>query len=189
MCSRCFICSTQKHSPLGATTDLQPTLVWQPVENWKQGQQVQFRFNTLPWYTRDMPAYRLALGVISGSDVWNIEARHRPSVEQQIDIAPRLPANGTLVELAHIEQPWQMPQGEPQLRQFTRPSVENSVQANFGNQIELFGYGHAQNRYLATRTTKTNFNPLLAGCRHAGAADSLCSACWPRWEGLRPARF
>ena len=126
--------------PLGATTDLQPVLAWHPMENWESGQQVQFRFNTLPWYTRDMPAYRLALGVISGSNVWNIEARHRPSVGQQSDIAPRLPANGTLVELAQIEQPWQMPHGGPQLRQYERPSMQNALQASFGSQIELFGY-------------------------------------------------
>ncbi len=127
--------------PLGATTDLQPTLAWYPVEMWAPGQTVRLRFNTLPWYTRKTPSYRLALGLISGSDVWNVAGRLQPAVTPNTPFAVRTPAAGTLIELAQIKQMWQMPAGGPRLRQFERPAVPNSIEANFDHQLELFGYG------------------------------------------------
>ncbi|MBE7470279.1 MAG: DUF2079 domain-containing protein [Anaerolineales bacterium] len=126
--------------PVGATTDLQPILVWFPPVEWPVGQTVRVRFNTLPWYTRDTTAYRLALGLVNGSDPWDISRRYRPSFSQLPDFAVRLPADGTLVELARIEHVWGMPEGGPVSRQFTLPNPPHPLQANFANQIKLLGY-------------------------------------------------
>ncbi len=126
--------------PIGATTDLPPMLVWFPPETWSVGHVVQVRFNTLPWYTRQTPVYGLAVGFINGTDVWDINQRLRPAINQPTDLAPRLAAEGTLLELAHINQVWEMPNGGPRPRQFNMPSPTHGLEANFNQQIRLFGY-------------------------------------------------
>jgi hypothetical protein len=126
--------------PVGATTDLPPALVWYPPEAWQPGQPVQVRFNTLPWYTRQTPAYRLALGVLTGNDAWDVAARLRPDVAPETPWAVRLPADGTLIELAEIRQVGGMPAGGPQARRFEAPSPSQTTAANFAGQVELAGY-------------------------------------------------
>jgi hypothetical protein len=124
----------------GATTDLQPTLVWYPPDQWPVGKTVRVHFNTLPWYTRETEAYGLALGVISGPDVWDVSRRHRPVITQPTEFVTRLPADGTLVELARIEQVWGMPEGGPAVRQYTAPRLPHSLDVNFDDQIKLLGH-------------------------------------------------
>jgi uncharacterized membrane protein len=126
--------------PVGATIDLQPTLVWFPPEQWPVGETIRVRFNTLPWYTRQTPAYRLALGVMGGDDAWNIGQRRKPVVRQSDLLATRLPADGTLLELARFEQVWEMPAGGPLTRQFLTPDPPNPLEANFDHQVRLLGY-------------------------------------------------
>jgi len=126
--------------PLGATTDLPPMLVWYPPAQWVVGEHVQLRFNTLPWYSRDLPAYRLALGVIQGADVWNITQRLRPVISQTTAIAPHLAADGTLLQLAYIEQQWHIPTGSPLLRQFTLPNPAYPLETNINQPFSLLGY-------------------------------------------------
>lgn len=123
--------------PIGSTIDLQPALVWFPVEQWPAGQIVRVRFNTFPWYTRETPAYRLALGVVKGADPW--ANRQRPSLSQPTDLAIRFPADGDLIELAYLEQIEGIPGGSPRYRQFTQPSLSQPLQANFGEQVSLLG--------------------------------------------------
>ncbi len=136
--------------PIGATADLQPTLVWYPPAQWPVGETVRVRFNTLPWYTRASENYRLALGFVNGSDPWEVSRRYPPSLSRPIDWAVRLPANGTLVELAQIHQVWGLPEGGPTPRQFTLPNPPHSLQANFDNQIKLLGYSTSQIQNPAT---------------------------------------
>ncbi|GAB4440394.1 MAG: hypothetical protein Kow0031_22340 [Anaerolineae bacterium] len=126
--------------PLGATTDLPAAVAWLPVERWQPGQPLRVRFNTLPWYTRETPVYRLALGIVGGSDPWDISRRLPPVVEPSTPLAVRLPDNGTLLELAEIGHSWRMPEGGPRLRQFSRTGAPTALAANFGNQLELFGH-------------------------------------------------
>jgi uncharacterized membrane protein len=124
----------------GATTDLQPTLVWFPPDQWPVGETVRVHFNTLPWYTRETETYGLALGVISGPDVWDVSRRRRPTITQPNEFITRLPADGTLVELAQIGQVWGMPEGGPVVRQYTAPRLPHSLDANFADQIKLLGH-------------------------------------------------
>jgi hypothetical protein len=115
-------------------------LVWFPPAQWPVGQTIRVRFNTLPWYTRDTAAYRLALGLVNSSDPWDMSRRYRPTLSQPTAFAVRLPADTTLVELAQIHHIWGMPEGGPTLRQFTLPHPPHTLQANFDNQIKLLGY-------------------------------------------------
>ncbi len=128
--------------PLGATTDPQPALVWHPVEQWPVGETVRVRFNTLPWHTRDRQQYRLAVGVVSGGDPWAVPQRYPPRIVDAGALAPRLPAAGSLLELARIEQTRQIPYGGPSPRQFKMPASAIPMTANFNNQISLHGLKH-----------------------------------------------
>jgi hypothetical protein len=143
--------------PVGATTDLQPTLVWYPPEQWPVGQTVRVRFNTLPWYTRQTGAYRLALGFIEGDEVWAVGKRYKPLVAPSVAFAIRLPGDGTLVELARIEQVWDIPGGGPLPRQFDTPTPPHPIRANFNDELKLLGYTTPQlpNPQPATSTSQS----------------------------------
>ena len=89
-----------------------PVLAWYPPESWPVGETVRLQFNTVPWHTRETGAYRLGFGLVDDSDVWHMAGRQPPSVRDAAEFALRLPADGSLIELARIEQPWAMPIGE-----------------------------------------------------------------------------
>ncbi len=129
----------EQGNPLGATTDLQPGLVWSPLSSQSVGTTYHLHFDTLPWHTRDTANYRLALGMIQGDDPWQ-SPRLRPTPQTELRLP--LPADGTLVELAEISQKWGMPVIHPPLRQFEAPFLAHSTEANFGHQIKLLGYDH-----------------------------------------------
>lgn len=127
--------------PLGATVDLQPGLAWFPPDRWPVGETVRLRFNTLPWpgFTRQAGPHRLALGLIAGDDPWT-GRRYRPEPAGTSPWAVRLPAGGSLVELARIEPVWGMPAGGPQRRRFETPAPAQRLGVNFENQLLLVGY-------------------------------------------------
>ncbi len=127
--------------PLGATVDLQPALAWFPPETWPPGQVVRVRFNTLPWpgYTRQGRPYRLALGLVQGADPW-AGPRYQPIVSGPTPLAPRLAAEGNLVELAVITPAWGLPAGGPLPRLYTLPRPAHPLRADFDGQVRLLGY-------------------------------------------------
>ena len=139
--------------PTSATTDLQPGLIWFPVNQWPVGQTVRLRFNTFPWYTRQTEQYRLALGLISGDDVWDIGHRHRPQIATGGDLALRLPAEGALLEVARFQQIWRIPQGGPLPRQFSAPILSHASKSKFDRQVELLGYTLAE---ISTATSQSS---------------------------------
>ena len=124
----------------GATTVDQPALVWHPTSRWQVGERVRIVFNTLPWYTRDMSAYRLALGVIRGRDPWQPGTRLRPHPVADARYALRLPGEGTLLELARFSQVFGMPEGGPVERLWHVPRPQYQVNASLGDLIRLVGY-------------------------------------------------
>ncbi|UCC87584.1 MAG: DUF2079 domain-containing protein [Anaerolineales bacterium] len=135
-------------TPLGATVEDQPALVWHPTRHWKPGELVKVTFNTLPWYTRDLSAYRLAVGVMQGRDPWQPASRLLPSLraEKNSPFAVRLPEEGTLLELARFRQVSSfgvaraMPAGGPVERTFEQPRVQTSVGMSLGGEVRLLGY-------------------------------------------------
>jgi uncharacterized membrane protein len=150
-------------TPLGATVEDQPALVWYPTRHWEPGELVRVTFNTLPWYTRDLPAYRLALGVMRGRDPWQPTVRLAPELRAEGDTpyAIRLPDNGTLLELARFRQNFTllsigtkplvgtkrvfrgMPIGGPVEREFRRPRVQTALDVSLGDEVRLLGYDMA----------------------------------------------
>jgi hypothetical protein len=126
----------------GATVEDQPALVWYPTHRWVPGQLVKVTFNTFPWYTRDLSAYRLAVGVMHGRDPWQPAARLTPTLHTQNDTpyAVRLPDDGTLLELARFRQILGMPAGGPVEREFDRPRVGAALDVSLGGEVRLLGY-------------------------------------------------
>jgi hypothetical protein len=127
--------------PLGAAVDLPPALAWFPLDRWPVGEPVRVRFNTLPWpgFTRQGVPYRLALGLVNGPDVWT-GPRYRPHLADTTGLyALRLPADGSLLELARIESRWGLPEGGPLRRRFTA-APSHKLNANFDRQLLLLGY-------------------------------------------------
>jgi uncharacterized membrane protein len=129
-------------TPLGATIEDQPATVWYPTHRWRPGELVKVTFNTLPWYTRDTPAYRLALGVVQGRDPWEPGARLSPILpaEESIPYAVRLPDSGTLLELARFQQVFGMPTGGPVEREFAPPVPQNAMHVSLGGEVRLLGH-------------------------------------------------
>ena len=129
-------------APLGATVEDQPALVWYPTRRWRPGEVVKVTFNTLPWYTRDLPTYRLAVGVMHGRDPWQPAARLSPQLrgERDTPYAVRLPGDGTLLELARFRQQSGMPVGGPVERQFRVPRMQTRLDLSLGGEVRLLGY-------------------------------------------------
>jgi uncharacterized membrane protein len=129
-------------SPVGATVHDQPATVWYPTHRWQPGELVKVTFNTIPWYSRDISAYRLAVGVMRGHDPWQSPARLIPASLSEDDTAyaVRLLDGGTLLELARFRQVWGMPLGGPVERELRRPRVRTAVDVSLGGEIRLLGY-------------------------------------------------
>ncbi len=124
----------------GATTVDQPALVWHPTSRWQVGERVRIVFNTLPWYTRNMSAYRLALGVMRGRDPWQPGTRLRPHPVADARYALRLPGEGTLLEMARFAQVFGLPEGGPVERLWQVPRPQYPVNVPLGGRVRLVGY-------------------------------------------------
>jgi uncharacterized membrane protein len=125
----------------GATLNEQPVTVWYPTHRWQPGERVRVTFNTLSWYTGSLPGYRLAVGVLHGRDPWQAPARLTPRPVDDLPYAVRLPADGSLAELARVRQDvFGMPWGSPVERHFSAPQNRQSLDVSFGDQIQLLGY-------------------------------------------------
>ncbi len=148
-------------NPLGATIEDQPATVWYPTHRWRPGEVVRVTFNTLTWNTRDLPTYRLALGVMHGRDMWEPGARLSPTLpaEESLPYAVRLPDDGTLLELARFQQVYGMPTGGPVERQFSHPRPQNAIDVSLGGEVRLLGYDMA---------------PIACGASVEGDGDG----CW-----------
>jgi uncharacterized membrane protein len=126
----------------GATVVDQPALVWYPTHRWQPGERIRVTFNTLPWYTRNLPAYRLAVGVMRGRDPWQPAARLSPQLPAPDSTlyAVRLPGDGTLLELARFGKVFGMPDGGPLERQFRPPGSRKAANMSLGGQVRFLGY-------------------------------------------------
>ncbi|MFQ5611702.1 MAG: DUF2079 domain-containing protein [Anaerolineae bacterium] len=131
-------------APQGATTDLPATLVWRPSTRWFTDEVVTVTFHTAnAWHTREMDGYRLALGVSTGTDPWEVGTRLRPG-RVESDFATPLPAGRTLVELARFQHLAGMPQGGPTPRRRWQPVSRQRLPATYAGQLRLLGYDPPQ---------------------------------------------
>lgn len=123
---------------LGATTQEPATTVWYPTSRWRPDEVVRVHVEAVPWNTRPLPAYQLALGVLTHPDSWDVNARLRPVIVDSM-WQGQLPAEGTLLGIAQVEKVWGIAQGGPHWRQFEVPHLAHSVAAHFMDGVILSG--------------------------------------------------
>ena len=130
-------------SPAGeviqSTTAPQPALVWYPTSRWRPGETIRVTVNTLPWSTKDLAQYGVAVGVASPDGTGGPEMHLQPRVKEASTVT-RLLDGGFLVELAWFKKIWGMHQAAHEPRTFTRPDMEHDITANFADLVELRGY-------------------------------------------------
>jgi hypothetical protein len=92
---------------LEAAALAQPTVVWYPPQRWSPGETVRLIFNTIPWNTKRVDGYRLALGFIRGEDPWAIEQRLAPTLSGGQADPERI--EESLVILVKVAKIWGVP--------------------------------------------------------------------------------
>lgn len=123
---------------LGATLQEPATTVWYPTHHWPPEEVVRVHIEAVPWNTRPLPAYQLAMGILTQPDPWDINARLRPTIVNSV-WQGWLPADGTLLGIAEVEKVWGIAQGGPPRRQYEVPRSAVSLEARFLDGISLVG--------------------------------------------------
>ncbi len=172
----------ERGAVVGASSQPQPVLVWYPTSRWQPGETIRVVGNTLGWATWDRRAFGLALGVMRGTDPWEVSARLRPDVLRS-ELLPRLPSDGTLLRLMDFRRVWGMVYPRPERRRFRPPRVQHSLSADLGGRVRLVGYDvdtepgvvHLTLYWQAQRAMDvpyTVFTHLLGGGQVWGQRDS-----------------
>ncbi len=138
----------EKGQLMGATLQEPATTVWYPTSRWRPDEVVRVHVEAVPWNTRPLPAYQLAVGVLTHPDPWDTHTRLRPAIVDSM-WQGWLPADGTLLGIAQVEKVWGIAEGGPKQRQFKVPASAQSVEAHFADGISLGG----------TQLTKSSLNP------------------------------
>ncbi len=113
---------------------------WYPTSRWQVGETIKLEISDMPWWTAQYPEYRVALGVVRGTDPWDMSARLRPRVVESRLLMP-LAADGTLVELmAFRTDLGGMPMRIERWRRFKPPRMRYTQQATWQNGVQLLGY-------------------------------------------------
>ncbi len=124
---------------VGSTVEPQAATIWYPTSRWQSGEMVKIRVDTLPWWTGDRDVYSIALGVLEGTDTWDVGHRLRPMVTES-DWQTPMPADGTLLQLMTLRNTWEGTKAIPQERTFTGQEIEHPMEAVLGEQVRFLGY-------------------------------------------------
>jgi hypothetical protein len=100
---------------------------------------VKIKVDTLSWWTGDRKRYSVALGIVDGTDTWDVSRRLRPKIIESAWLTP-LPADGTLLQLMTFRNTWAGAQPVPQERRFTAPQIQHPMEATLADQVRLLGY-------------------------------------------------
>ena len=124
---------------------------WYPTSRWQIGETIKLEISDMPWWTAQYSAYRVALGIVRGTDPWDVGARLRPRVVNSRLQMP-LTADGTLVELMAFRTDWgEMPVRVERPRLFRPPRMAFTVSdAEWQNGVQLLGYRTAFDRKRST---------------------------------------
>jgi len=136
---------------VGSTVEPQAAMIWYPTSRWQPGEVVKIRMDTLPWWTGDREVYSIALGVLEGTDTWDVGRRLRPKVVESGWQTPT-PADGTLLQLMTFHNIWEGTEAIPQERSFTAPEIEHPMEATLGEQVRFLGYALSPPPYKRGKT-------------------------------------
>jgi len=135
----------------GSSQYSQPTCVWYPTSQWEPGETVRVVGNTFAWWTDEMSRFGVALGVVDGSDEWEVGARLRPWLVEA-DLVTRMPDDGTLLQFATFRNKLGLAANAPEERIFAPPTMQHKVHADLNHQVQLLGYDLSPRRTQAGST-------------------------------------
>ena len=123
----------------GGIEKRQAALLWFPVSRWTPGEIVRIPFRHLPWDSKELGTFSVALGVLEGDDLWDAGLRLPPNPLNS-DQNPRRIAEGTLWHLMRYR--WEgddvIPVPDPVLD--APPPSSTRADAQFGDLARLEGY-------------------------------------------------
>ncbi|MCD6291689.1 MAG: hypothetical protein J7M34_14415, partial [Anaerolineae bacterium] len=129
-----------EHYQLRGATELpQATLVWYPTSRWQPGETIRVLADTFTWWSGELPEFSVGLGILNGTDVWDVGIRLQPRIRES-RLTPRLLSNGTLLHLMRFCQGKRRPQPMPEYRDRLSEKVQHRVSARVGDWAELIGY-------------------------------------------------
>ena len=129
----------ERYQLRGATEVPQRTLVWYPTSRWRPGETVQVIADTFTWWAGELSEFSVGLGILTGTDVWDLSARLRPRI-RETELAPRLLGEGTILHLMRFRQGRRRPTPLPEYRDRLPERVARPVAARVGEVARLIGY-------------------------------------------------
>ncbi|HEY66066.1 MAG TPA: DUF2079 domain-containing protein, partial [Caldilineae bacterium] len=129
----------ERYQLRGATEIPQMTLVWYPTSLWKPGERIRVIADTFTWWSGELSEFSVGLGILDGTDVWDVGIRLRPQIRES-RLAPRLLGDGTILHLMRFCQGKRRPMPMPEYRDQLPERAENEVGARVGDLVELLGY-------------------------------------------------
>jgi uncharacterized membrane protein len=136
---------------VGSTVQPQPATVWYPTSRWQSSEAMKIKANTLSWWTGDREQYSVALGILDGTDTWDVSRRLRPTVSESEWLTP-LPADGTLLQLMTFRNTWAGAKPVLRERRFTVPEIQHPMEATLGDQVRFLGYDVSPPPYKRGKT-------------------------------------
>lgn len=123
----------------GGIEKQQAALLWFPTSRWTPGEVVRIPFRHMPWDSKALGTFSIALGVLEGDDLWDASLRLPPNPLYSGQ-NPRRIAEGTLWHLMRFR--WEddkiIPIPDPVLTAPPPSSTRTDVQ--FGELAKLEGY-------------------------------------------------
>ncbi len=135
----------------GSSQYPQPTCVWYPTSQWEPGETVKMVGNTFAWWTDEMDRFGVALGVVDGSNEWEVSARLRPWLVEA-ELVTRMPGDGTLLQFATFRNKLSLATSAPEKRTFVPPAMQHGIHADLDRQVRLLGYDLSPRRIQAGST-------------------------------------
>jgi len=129
----------ERYQLRGATEIPQMTLVWYPTSRWQPGETIRVIADTFTWWSGELSEFSVGMGILDGSDAWDVGARLRPQIRES-QLAPRLLGDGTILHLMRFRQGKRRPAPIPEYRDRLPERVPHQVGARMGDLIELVGY-------------------------------------------------
>ena len=123
----------------GGVEKQQAALLWFPTSQWTPGETVRIPFRHIPWDSKELETFSVALGVLDGDDLWDVGQRLLPAPLSSGQ-NPRRIAEGTLWHL--MQYRWEgvqiIPLPDPVVD--TPPSSVTRTDVQFGDLASLEGY-------------------------------------------------
>jgi uncharacterized membrane protein len=114
-------------------------LIWYLPSRRQPGETIQILVLELPWDSRSLGEYSVALGVLRGRELWEPSNRIPPMIDSSGQ-SPRLLDSGTLLHLMRLQWGEKCPEPRPEPRQGDPPPSITPGEAQFADLALLLGH-------------------------------------------------